>query len=243
MRNPDYSVEIGPGVAGALAGLELEVVSCRMCPRLVSFREQVAREKRRHYIDWEYWGKPVPGFGDTRARLLIVGLAPAPHGGNRTGRVFTGDRSGDFLFGALYSAGFATQPISISRNDGLRVEGAFLTAAVKCAPPGNRPETREIANCSRFLRKELEIFRDAVAVLCLGQTAYHSTLKVLTAQYGLAERIPKFRHGLELSLGNNVPRVFASYHPSPRNTQTGKLTERMFLSLIARIKGIVMEDR
>jgi len=242
MRNPDYSVKIDRGVAEALAGLELEVVSCRMCPRLVNFREHVAKEKRRRYTDWEYWGKPVPGFGDTRARLLIIGLAPAPHGGNRTGRVFTGDRTGDFLFRALYRAGFASQPISVSRNDGLRVERAYLTAAVKCAPPGNKPETREIANCSRFLGKELEIFRHAVAVLCLGQTAYHSTLKVLTAQYGLAERIPKFRHGLELSLGNNVPRVFASYHPSPRNTQTGKLTERMFLSLIARIKRIVMED-
>jgi len=132
--------------------------------------------------------------------------------------------------------------MSVSRNDGLRVEGAYLTAAVKCAPPGNKPETREIANCSRFLGEELEIFRDAVAVLCLGQTAYRSTLKVLTAQSQLAKRIPKFRHGLELSLGNNVPRVFASYHPSPRNTQTGKLTERVFLSLIARIKRIVMED-
>jgi uracil-DNA glycosylase family 4 len=234
-------MKIDRGIGEALAGLELEVVSCRRCPRLVNFREHVAR-KRRRYIDWEYWGKPVPGFGDTKARLLVVGLAPAPHGGNRTGRVFTGDRSGDFLFGALHIAGFASQPTSVSRNDGLRVQGAYLTAAVKCAPPGNKPETREIVNCSRFLGKELEIFREAVAVLCLGQTAYRSTLNVLMAQYQSARRIPRFRHGLELSFGSNVPRVFASYHPSPRNTQTGKLTERMLLSLLARIRRIVMED-
>lgn len=220
----------------ALAGLELEVVSCRRCPRLVAFREHVAREKRKQYFDWDYWGKPVPGFGDPTARLLIVGLAPAPHGGNRTGRVFTGDRSGDFLLGALYRTGFASQPTSVSRNDGLRLQGAYLTAAVKCAPPGNKPEIREIANCSTFLGKELGIFRHAVAVLCLGQTAYHSVLNGLMTQYQLKSRIPKFRHGLELSFGSSIPRVFASYHPSPRNTQAGKLTERMFLSVLDRIK-------
>lgn len=223
-------------ICKALADLELEVVSCGTCPRLVTFREHVAREKRKQYVDWEYWGKPVPGFGDPTARLLIVGLAPAPHGGNRTGRVFTGDRSGDFLFRALYQAGLASQPTSVSRNDGLRLLGAYLTAVVKCAPPGNRPETREIANCSTFLGEELGILKHAVAVLCLGQTAYRSTLNGLMTQYQLRSPIPKFRHGLELSFGSSIPRVFASYHPSPRNTQTGKLTERMFLSLLGRIK-------
>jgi len=156
MRNPDYSVKIDRGVAEALAGLELEVVSCRMCPRLVNFREHVAKEKRRRYTDWEYWGKPVPGFGDTRARLLIIGLAPAPHGGNRTGRVFTGDRTGDFLFRALYRAGFASQPISVSRNDGLRVERAYLTAAVSVPHLGTNRRLERSPTVPGFWERSLK---------------------------------------------------------------------------------------
>lgn len=219
------------------------MVSCRRCPRLVAYREQVARNKREQYRDWCYWGKPVPGFGDPDARFLIVGLAPAAHGGNRTGRVFTGDKSGDFLIASLCRAGFSNRPTSFSRDDGLKLRDAYLTAAVKCVPPENKPNTHEIAGCSRFLEREIELFRKAVVVLCLGQVAYRATLNAMTTHYQLKRPVPKFRHGLEVSFGSELPRVFASYHPSPRNTQTGKLTERMFLSLLSRVRRIVEQDR
>lgn len=229
-----YSMKGEAKVDEALSKLERDVVSCVKCPRLVTFRQNVAR--RRRFLDWSYWGRPVPGFGDPNARLLVVGLAPAPHGGNRTGRVFTGDRSGDFLIDSLYDAGFANQPTSTDRDDGLRLRDAYLTAAVKCAPPDNTPNIREINNCSGFLRRELEIFDLAEAILCLGHTAYRSIMNGLMTQYGFRTSIPRFRHGLELHYGSNIPRIFASYHPSPRNTQTGKLTKRMFLAVLTRIK-------
>ena len=226
---------ISSGQPGPLNELEGEIVSCRRCPRLVVFREEAAQTKKKQFIQWNYWGRPVPGFGDPNASLLLVGLAPAPHGGNRTGRVFTGDRSGDFLTQALYKAGFANQPTSESRDDGLRLEGAYLTAAVKCAPPDNKPTPSEIGNCSRFLDREFDLLRNVRAILCLGHIAYRSTFERLKALHHIERPTPKFRHGLELNLGEYVPRVFASYHPSPRNTQTGKLTEHMFLSLVKRI--------
>lgn len=236
MTDLDSFLTIFGRPGNALAELNSAVVSCRRCPRLVAYREQVAREKREQYLAWSYWGKPVPGFGDPAAHLLIVGLAPAAHGGNRTGRVFTGDKSGDFLIASLYRAGFSNQPTSLSRNDGLRLRSAYMTAAVKCIPPGNKPDSSEIDNCSRFLRREIEIFRRAVAVLCLGQIAYRATLDAMLIHYQLKRPIPNFRHGLEVNFGSELPRVFASYHPSPRNTQTKRLTERMLLSLLSRIR-------
>lgn len=216
--------------------LEREIVSCRRCPRLVAFREQVAQSRKKQFSDWDYWGRPVPGFGDPDAPLLVVGLAPAPHGGNRTGRVFTGDRSGDFLVPALYKAGFANQPLSTSRDDGLQLRNAYLTAAVKCAPPDNKPTPIEIRNCSGFLEREIDTLRNVKAILCLGQIAYRSTMETIRIHHHLDHPIPKFRHGLKVRLGEHFPRIFASYHPSPRNTQTGKLTERMFFSLLSCIR-------
>ncbi len=219
-----------------LKTLEREIVSCRRCPRLAAFREQVAQTRKKQFSDWDYWGRPVPGFGDPDAPLLVVGLAPAPHGGNRTGRVFTGDRSGDFLVQALHKAGFANQPLSTSRDDGLQLRNVYLTAAVKCAPPDNKPTPAEIRNCSGFLEREIETLRDVKAILCLGQIAYRSTMETIRIHPHLDRPIPKFRHGLEVRLGEDLPRIFASYHPSPRNTQTGKLTEHMLLSLLSRIR-------
>ncbi len=216
--------------------LEREIVACRKCPRLVAFRERVAREKRRQFHDWEYWGKPVPGFGDPRASLLIVGLAPAPHGGNRTGRVFTGDRSGDFLISALHKAGFANQPVSQSRSDGLTLRNAYLTASVKCAPPDNKPAPVEVENCSPYLSRELSLLKETRVILCLGQLAFKTVMDTLAKTYEPRESRPKFAHGLEVTLGPGAPAVFASYHPSPRNTQTGKLTKEMFLSLLAQVQ-------
>ncbi len=229
---------------GSTSKLELgvlasEVVTCTTCPRLVSFRRKVANAKKKQYALSDYWGKPVPGFGDPEARLVIVGLAPAPHGGNRTGRVFTGDKSAEFLVRSLHLVGFANQPTSTSRDDGLVLSRVYITAAVKCAPPDNKPDVSEVAICSKFLEKELNILGNAVAVLCLGQIAYRATVQTLMRQHALRQPMHRFCHGLELNLDENIPRIFASYHPSPRNTQTGKLTEKMFLLLLRRVKRIL----
>ncbi len=225
-----------------LRKLEREVVACRKCPRLVAFRERVAREKRRQFHEWEYWGRPVPGFGNPQASLLIVGLAPAPHGGNRTGRVFTGDRSGDFLISALHRAGFANQPTSQNRSDGLALRNAYLTAAVKCAPPDNKPDPVEVENCSPYLSRELSLLKETRVILCLGHLAFKTVMDTLSRTYELPGSRPRFAHGLEVTLGHGVPAVFASYHPSPRNTQTGKLTEKMFLSLLVHIRHKLRAD-
>ena len=211
-------------------------MSCRKCPRLVRYRERIARVKKAEFSSWTYWGKPVPGFGDPAAVLMIVGLAPAAHGGNRTGRVFTGDRSGDFLFKCLFKAGYANQPDSTSRNDGLLLKSVYVTAAVKCAPPDNKPTGAEAANCSRYLIREVEALQSVKAILCLGQFAFRAVMSVLKGQYAVQSVDRKFDHGLELNLGSSLPTVFTSYHPSPRNTQTGKLTEKMLLSLLQHIR-------
>ena len=216
-----------------------EVSACCACPRLVSYREDVAREKRRAFREWTYWGRGVPGFGDDTAQLFILGLAPAAHGANRTGRVFTGDRSGEFLFRALYEAGFANQPTSLRVADGLRLKNAYIAAAVRCAPPANKPLPVEILNCRGYLQRELEILQPR-ALLALGKIAWDAYLKVLKHQDLVATRGGyKFAHGAEQELGKGRPRLFGVYHPSQQNTQTGLLTAAMYAKAGLDAKGIV----
>jgi uracil-DNA glycosylase len=212
------------------------VVDCRRCPRLVEYREGVARKKRKEFLNWEYWGRPIPGFGDPNASLLIVGLAPAAHGGNRTGRVFTGDRSGDFLYKVLYKTGFANQPTSKSTDDGLTLKGAYVTAAVKCAPPDNKPTIDETSNCSAYLASEIDSLRNLKAILCLGQFAFNAVLRMIQNKYDLPKYSGRFGHGRVLKLGEGIPLIVCSYHPSPRNTQTGRLTEKMLLSVLGKTR-------
>ena len=219
-----------------LEKLNEEIIRCRQCPRLVRYREQVARDKRRSFLAWDYWGKPVPGFGDPRARLLILGLAPAAHGANRTGRMFTGDRSGDFLYKALYRAGFANQPTSTNREDGLALQDAYMAATLRCAPPANKPLPSELANCRPYFERDLEILQPR-AVLVLGgiaMRAYLSLLKERGQIRALAE-FP-FSHGASYKLPGRLPRLFASYHPSQQNTFTGKLTGAMLLKVLRDIQ-------
>ena len=217
----------------SLAALHDEIVACRACPRLVEWREEVAREKRAAYRDQEYWGRPVPGFGDSDARLVIVGLAPAAHGANRTGRVFTGDRSGDWLFGAMHRAGFANQPTAEHRDDGLALLDAYVLAAVRCPPPQNRPTTEERDRCRPFLERELALLANQRVLLALGGWA----LGVLASVEGLRPR-PKFGHGAEFELPDGRV-LLCSYHPSQQNTFTGRLTEPMFDAVFARARELV----
>ncbi|MBZ5541326.1 MAG: uracil-DNA glycosylase [Acidobacteriia bacterium] len=213
-----------------------EIVACRKCARLVGYREKVAREKRRAYREWEYWGKPVPGFGDAKAELLILGLAPGAHGANRTGRMFTGDRSGDFLYQALHKAGFANQPTSLHRDDGLRLENAYITATIRCAPPGNKPLPEEIAQCRGYLERELELLRPR-AVLALGGIAWNNYLDILKQLGKITSRAAfPFSHGAEAELPGDLPRLFGAYHPSQQNTQTGRLTPAMYGQVLRRIR-------
>lgn len=222
---------LGPTVGGdgtqSLEELNARITVCRRCPRLVRYRERVAQEKVARFRDWTYWGRPVPGFGDPSARLLVVGLAPAAHGGNRTGRVFTGDRSGDWLFRALYRAGFATQPVSQSRHDGLLLTDAYIAAAVRCAPPANRPTPGEFERCQPYLVAEICLLGNLRVVVALGQTAMDHFLRAWGASGRAVPRPkPRFGHARMYRLGEI--RLVTSYHPSQRNTQTGLLTEAMF---------------
>lgn len=222
--------------AEELRVLAEEIVACRKCPRLVKHREKIAREKRRAYREWTYWGKPVPGFGDAEAQLLILGLAPAAHGANRTGRMFTGDRSGDFLYAALHKAGFANQPTSLHRDDGLRLKNAYITATCRCAPPDNRPLPVEIANCRGYLEREMEILKPK-AVLALGKIAWDSYLEILKHRGVIASRaLYKFAHGAEAEVTASTPRLFGVYHPSQQNTQTGRVTPAMYAKVLRRIR-------
>ncbi|HWZ56267.1 MAG TPA: uracil-DNA glycosylase [Verrucomicrobiae bacterium] len=222
--------------AGPLAIIEDEVTNCRKCPRLVHYLEKVARTKRRAYRDWTYWGRPVPAFGDPKARLLIVGLAPGAHGANRTGRMFTGDRSGDFLYEQLFRAGFANQPHSKRADDGLVLKDALISAAIRCAPPDNKPLPQEIRNCLPYLERELAIVRPR-AVLALGGIALNAYLDLLTGQGLIASRAAfPFAHGAMFTLPGDLPRIFAAYHPSQQNTQTGRLTPAMFASVLKKIR-------
>ena len=219
-----------------LEKIQRQVIRCTRCPRLVEYREKVAREKRRMFRDWEYWGKPVPSFGDPSAELLIVGLAPAAHGANRTGRMFTGDRSGEFLFRALYEARFATQPEAYSREDGLRLRRCYITAALRCAPPANKPLPQELRNCQPYLESELEFLAGVRAVLALGRIGFDRYLAVVGEQVDLPPRSKMpFAHGASYALPGGLPRLFASYHPSQQNTQTGKLTRAMMHHVLAGI--------
>jgi uracil-DNA glycosylase family 4 len=209
-----------------------EIIRCRRCPRLVAWREQVARERRAAFADQEYWGRAVPGFGDPAARVAVVGLAPAAHGGNRTGRVFTGDRSGDWLFAALWRAGFANQPTSVSADDGLALSGAYVTAAVRCAPPQNKPTPAERDTCLPFLRRELALLAGLRVVVVLGQFAY----QVVADELGLRPR-PRFGHGVEAEAPGGST-VVCSYHPSQQNTFTGRLTEPMLDAVLSRARAL-----
>jgi uracil-DNA glycosylase family 4 len=218
----------------SLERVTADVVECRRCPRLVEWRELVAREKRAAYQTWKYWGRPVPGFGDPRAELLLVGLAPAAHGGNRTGRIFTGDRSGDWVFGALHRAGFANQPTSVSRDDGLQLHRAYVSACVRCAPPGNRPTPLERDTCLPYLERELALLTRVRVMLCFGAFAYEGLASLL----GLKPR-PRFRHALEVPLPDGRS-VLCSFHPSQQNTFTGKLTQTMFDAVFARARELIL---
>jgi uracil-DNA glycosylase len=217
--------------------LARQVIACRRCPRLIRHCRKVAREKRRRYRDEDYWGRPVPGFGDARAELLILGLAPGAHGANRTGRMFTGDRSGDFLYGALYEAGFATQPTSRHRGDGLKLRNCYISAALRCAPPENKPAPGELRNCRPFLEKELRILTDVRAVLALGRIAFDAYLRLNAGREGFP-RLSSFRfaHGARYEMPAGLPRLFASYHPSQQNTQTGKLTPEMMRNVLSEVR-------
>ena len=220
----------------ALKVVSEEVCACRKCPRLVKYREKVAKEKRRAFREWTYWGRGVPGFGDPHAQLFILGLAPAAHGGNRTGRVFTGDRSGDFLYKALHKAGFANQPTSLHRNDGLQLKNVYIAAAVRCAPPANKPLAIEILHCRGYLERELEILRPR-AVLALGKIGWDAYLEILKQRGQIASRAAyRFSHGAECTLAGELPRLFGVFHPSQQNTQTGRLTEAMYATVLKRIQ-------
>ena len=221
-----------------LADLSSEVAACRKCPRLVEWRERVAAEKRASFRDDEYWGRPVPGWGDPAAQLVIVGLAPAAHGANRTGRMFTGDRSGDWLYRAMHRAGFASQPESIDRNDGLELYNAWVTAPVRCAPPENKPTTDERDNCANWFSRELDLLVDARAYIVLGQYGYVSLWRYLAASgVDLPRPRPKFAHGAEVSLPDGR-KVLMSFHPSQQNTFTGRLTEEMFDAVFSRARAV-----
>jgi uracil-DNA glycosylase len=224
-----------------LKNLQERVVACKRCPRLIHYCQKVAREKRRMYHDETYWGKPLPSFGDPDAELLILGLAPAAHGGNRTGRMFTGDRSGDFLYRALYEMGFANQPRSTRRGDGLELRRCYVTASLRCAPPANKPAPQELLRCRPYLVEEIQLLQKVRAVLVLGRIAFESYLRIVYSEALSVPTLPpraslRFAHGAGYKLDGSLPRLFASYHPSQQNTQTGKLTLPMFLKVLEDVR-------
>jgi len=222
-----------------LRALHRQIVECRACPRLVAWREEVARLKVKRFREWTYWARPLPGFGDPRARLLVVGLAPAAHGGNRTGRMFTGDRSGDFLYAALHRAGFANQPTSVRRDDGLALREAFITAPCRCAPPGNKPLPDELSRCSVWLDREVALLPSVSVVLALGSIGWGAALSHF-ARRGLAipRPRPQFGHGAEAKIPGG-PVLLGCYHVSQQNTNTGKLTAKMIDAVLARAKELM----
>jgi uracil-DNA glycosylase len=240
-----YYCEIGTQSSSELARLAREVAECRRCPRLVAWREQVAREKRAAFAAETYWGRPVPGFGDPAARVLLLGLAPAAHGANRTGRMFTGDRSGDFLYAALHRTGFANQPLSIGRGDGLRLTGVWITAAVRCAPPANRPTPAERDTCLPWGLRELVLLARVRVIVCLGGFAWAAALRLLALRAGPgaapARPRPRFEHGAEWH--QEPYELLGCYHPSQQNTFTGRLTEQMLDAVLERARLLARPDR
>jgi uracil-DNA glycosylase family 4 len=245
---------VGLSEERSLEALEREVVDCRRCPRLVAWRQQIARERKAAYAEQEYWGKPLPGFGDPRARVLLLGLAPAAHGANRTGRMFTGDRSGDFLYAAMWRAGLASQPASIAREDGLRLHDAWVTASVRCAPPANKPAPQERDACLPWSVRELALLKRVRVIVCLGAFAWDAALR-LSARIGTAEDggqgpaasepvalprpRPRFGHGAEHAGARYT--LIGCYHPSQQNTFTGKLTEPMIDAVLERARRLAGE--
>jgi uracil-DNA glycosylase family 4 len=226
-------------VSNSLHILQTQIVACSRCPRLRDYTAGIARTKRRAYLDWEYWGKPVPSFGDPRARILILGLAPGAHGSNRTGRMFTGDRSGDILYRVLHRTGFASQPTSTSRNDGMQLLGAYITASCHCAPPGNKPTPGEIRNCRPYFERELDLLTDLKVVVALGKIAFDNYLDVLKSHGAIASRAPfQFGHDRQFLTGEGHPVLVSSYHPSQQNTSTGKLTEKMLTDVFRRARKL-----
>jgi uracil-DNA glycosylase family 4 len=227
------------GSGRALDRLAQEVMACERCPRLRTYCAEVGRMKRRAYLEWEYWARPVPGFGDPKATLLIVGLAPGAHGANRTGRMFTGDSSGDWLYRALYETGFASQAESRSREDGLVLQGAYIGASGRCAPPDNKPEREELARCREYLEREFDLLRQLRVVVTLGAIAHQTYLSILQERGRIARAAPfKFSHGAEFSTHTDGPVLLASYHPSQQNTSTGKLTREMLHAVFARARAL-----
>ncbi len=225
-----------PNATRELAELQRQVIACTRCANLIAYCRGVAKEKRRMYRGCDYWGKPVPSFGDPRAELLILGLAPGAHGANRTGRMFTGDRSGNFLYRGLYEAGFANQPTSRDRSDGLKLHNCYITAPLRCAPPKNKPSPVDLRNCQPYLEKELEIMTRLRAVLVLGRIAFEAYLRVLGKRHAFPRRSALlFSHGGSFTLPEGLPRLFCSYHPSQQNTQTGRLTPEMFQQVLRDI--------
>jgi uracil-DNA glycosylase family 4 len=238
-RTRSSSPPASSAASDALARLERRLTGCRLCPRLVAHREAVGREKVARFRDWTYWARPVPGFGDPNARLLVVGLAPAAHGGNRTGRIFTGDESGNWLYAALHGAGFANQPVSRDRADGLRLRDAFVTAVARCAPPGNRPTPGEIATCRRYLLGELGLLPGLRVVVVLGKVAHDGFLAAERARGGSLPRpLPRFAHGAEHPLASGLT-LLCSYHPSQQNTFTRKLTRPMLDAVFTRARALL----
>jgi len=221
----------------ALEILQRQIISCEQCPRLVAYRAEVGRVKRRAYRGWDYWAKPVPGFGDPGARLLLIGLAPGAHGANRTGRMFTGDSSGDFLYKVLFATGFASQPTSASRDDGLKLIDAYMGAAVRCAPPDNKPTVEEIRTCRPYLERELDLLKNVRVIVALGRLAFGVYLGILCDQVKIARRSGfVFAHDAAHRIGEGEPLLISSYHPSQQNTSTGKLTEAMFRAVFQRAR-------
>jgi uracil-DNA glycosylase len=222
--------------------LNREVIACTRCPRLVAYREEVARVKRRAYLSWDYWGKPVPGFGDPHARVLIMGLAPGAHGSNRTGRPFTGDASGNFMYPVLFETGFASQPIATDRNDGMKLMDLYITAAARCAPPDNKPLPQELAECSQFLDREIAGLKEIKVVVALGKIGFDAYLNYLKRRGQPVNRqAVLFKHGAHYQLPDGKV-LLASYHPSNQNTQTGKLTRKMFVEIFKDAARIADEQ-
>ncbi|HUB53514.1 MAG TPA: uracil-DNA glycosylase [Terracidiphilus sp.] len=226
-----------------LAALNEAIVACDKCPRLREYCAEVARVKRRAYLDWEYWGRPVPGFGDAKARVMALGLAPGAHGSNRTGRPFTGDGSGDFLYPVLYEAGFASQPNAVSRNDGMKLSGLWITSVGRCAPPGNKPAPQELKNCVPWLDAEIALLKNLRVVVCLGRIAFDGLLAHVARTHGLPAKSKfAFAHGAEHELPGGL-KTIVSYHPSLQNTNTGKLTKAMFFEVFRRARVLAGIDK